>query len=171
MSFAARTLGYLAVNDTIATFTLSYAGIGTNTFPPSGTAQFWGWFKTGWTAVGGAGIGPNFPSAALNTFVSGIGTIKGVEIIGAYSGDNGGTFSGTTYYVIVLGDQSANSGLITNMSIGGTNIPANTKTNPLVSVGVLLSGVTTAVTRFTFTVTSPTTTLFGTSGSQTIIVS
>jgi hypothetical protein len=171
MSFAARSLGYLTVNDTIATFILSYVGTGSNTFPPSSSATFWGWFKTGWTANGAAGVGNNFPSAAFNTFSSGTGTIKGVEIIGAYSSDNGGAQPGNTYYVIVLGDQSANSGLITNMSVAGTNIPANTKTNPAVTTGVSLSGVTTTVTRFTFTVTSPTATLFGTSGSQTIVVS
>lgn len=171
MTFAARTLGYDGAGDTIATFSLSYSGTTSNTFPPSGSATFWGWFKTGWTASGAAGVGNNFPAAAFNTFSSGNTTIKGVEIIGAYSSDNGGAQSGATYYVIVAGDQSANSSLITGMSVGGTNIPANTKTNPAVTTGVSLSGVTTTVTRFTFAVTSPTATLFGTSGSQTIVVS
>jgi hypothetical protein len=116
---------------------------------------WWGWLQT-----------PNFgaiygPSSAIGSSTPTNPTLRGYPVVGVYAGDGGsGGSSAYTYTVAVAG--SATTGLVNSLTIDSTAIGAST----LVTIATYQPYYT----LFRFTLTTPGTNLFGTSGSHTVTI-
>ena len=115
MTFAARSLGYLA-DPLTPTFGVT-AGNGTNLGAKSETFSF-----VGWTTVASASANPGGaygPDAVMGSVASGNPGLGTTPIIGAYSGSQASVTTTSFYGVVVAGTIS--SGFST-MTVAGTLI-------------------------------------------------
>lgn len=143
-------LGGAAAN---GVFTLT-VGTADNTGIAGFIYTFWGWSTV---TVAPGGQGQFYPGSTMGSAAGAY--INGIQILGCYSSDattNGGGTRGDFYYVVVAGDQQANTSLINAISINGTNVTNSGKT-------VSYNGSTHTYFRFTATAPSIVPTLFGTS--------
>lgn len=146
-------LGGAAAN---GVFTLT-VGTADNTGTLGAIYTYWGWSSVTGPSGGGPSGGRFYPGTTMGSAASAY--IGGIQILGCYSGDDttgGGGTRGDAYYVIVAGDQSANTGLITALSISGTNVTYSAETTQY-------NGSTHTYFRYAATAPSIVPTLFGTS--------
>lgn len=114
MTFAARTLGYLA-DPLTPTFVVN-VGSDSNLGPKSSTFYMDGWCP--YTVAGPAPTGSIYPSTSMGSKSSGNPGIGTLVITAAWSsGDT--TTNANAYYVAVVGNVTSG---ITAMSVAGTNI-------------------------------------------------
>jgi hypothetical protein len=156
MSFAARTLGYLAY-DTTATFNVT-VGVGSTTGGPGPTSYaFWGWSAFGVPYSPAHGQG--FPDTANGS--ASPPTFKGATILGVESRDAGaGGSNASFYYLYLSGNQTAIT--LSTISIGGTLLSTLSITSAYDNTYSYSPAQPAGVTKFLITPTTVTTTLFGT---------
>jgi hypothetical protein len=156
MSFAARSLGYLAY-DTTATFNVT-VGVGSTTGGKGPTTYtFWGWsaFGVPYSPVHGQG----FPDTANGS--ASPPTFKGATILGVESRDGGsGGSNAELYYLYLSGNQTAIT--LSTISIGGTLLSTSSITSAYNNTYSYSPAQPAGVTKFVITPSSTTTTLFGT---------
>jgi len=152
MTFAALTLLTASAGSggSISSVT---TGVGSST---ARYADFQWW---GYMSVAGVFMAAFGPDTAIGSVSPNPSSWRGYPIVGIYSGDNG--FGGTnavSYSVVLAG--TAATGTVNTLTIDSTPLTANTLS--------VFTQYQPGYTIFRFTLNTPTTNLFGTSGTHTV---
>ena len=152
MTFAAQTLLTASAGSGGSVSSVT-TGVGSSS-ARFGDYQWWGYMSVAGVLMPAFG-----PDTTIGSITPNPSSWRGYPIVGIYSGDNGlGGSNAATYSVVLAG--SAATGTVNTLTIDSTALTANT----LYTLVQYQPGYTI----FRFVLNTPTTNLFGTSGTHTV---